>query len=531
MVTRGAARCDAVLPRAAIRIDPHCHILNLRDISAGPFVVRRFLNYDEAAAPGFDAIAGAIVGTVADVLKITTKTTSFEHGNLRNKVEKSPGKPPFIDATDFCEFAENNQSGPFKANSDRQLTGVFSRKYRNAARLSEIYPDFDIFMPSIVDLYDDRRSMTSIGQQIEFYSMLNLSTAGRFLPMVSFNPQRHYDLKMRFKLEEQNNYLAFVKDAVLNRGFIGVKVHPSSGFSPAENLTYGCSNTATQIVTENDQELYDRFTAYDALMAELFDFCAAADVPILTHGSDGISANQRCMRGPRLTNGTKRPSGPMADPSNTSEWRYLYRKWGRIGGEDNPDELEWTNSPRIWDKISRKHKVNVIISHFANAMREERLNQRDIEVRISDWLVATAQAVNTNPYLYVDLSIITEFFAEDDNAPLEYRLREGHKKLFARLIRRFPKLKRQMIYGSDWHMPATARVGARYSELIEELLRYAKLSEREIDLVMGERAATLFGLRRGGQNRKRLEEFYVTEGARRSGRPYDLRDIKWMRKL
>lgn len=521
--------CDTRDPNGSIRIDMHCHFLNLRDLSAGPFLARRFFNYDETSLPGLDAVVGFTAGTLAEVLKYTTVSTNNEHQLLKDmQLLETESKPTFQEPKDFCDFADEYQKGIFKATKRNQLTGVFSNKSRNAARIAEVYPSVDIFMPSVVDLYDDRRSMKSIPDQINFYERLNLVTGGRYLPVVSFNPQRQYQVEKAEKNVGLPTYLQQVKDAILHRGFVGVKVHPSSGFSPMDNLTYGCTNTATQIVTENDQELFDRFTAYNELMFELFDFCAAVDVPVITHGSTGLTANRRCMRGPRNANGTDRPAGPFQDANNENEWGYPFRRWGRFGGEDSHQPLEWTNSPAIWDKIAKEHRVKVCISHFANSLDENETSSSDPIIEPSAWLTEAVQVAEKNPYVYIDVSIITEFFGKDENGI--YQLRPGYLSAFKALNDQHKKLRKKLIYGTDWHMPRAAKTGAEFLPLIERLLDESGLSA-EKSAIMGTRAAEVFGLGSRAQTRSRLETFYKRRGQDFLGRPLTANDIDWMTKM
>jgi len=519
--------CDARRPSGPLRIDMHCHFLNLRDLSAGPFVVRRALNFDESNLPGLDAAAGIAVGAAARVLRLTTRPTRDETGGLYHELRRDLPQPRYRDPVRFCRDAEHYQPG-IKAGKRNQLTGIFSNKVRNAGRIAEVYPSIDIFMPSMVDLYDDRRSMRSINQQISFYESLNLVTGGRYLPMVSYNPQRQYQAQILGHSGGEAPYLEQVKEAITSRGFVGVKLHPSSGFSPLDNLRYGCVNTATQIVTEDDQQLYDRFVAYDRSLDELYRFCAKNDVPILTHGSTGITSNRRCMRGPRATETRRqRPTGPRG--SGDREWRYLYRGWGRIGGADSDEPLEWTNAPDIWDAVARRYNVKVVISHFSDSLDVD--TERKV-VRPSPWLMRAAEICNENPNVFMDLSIITEFFykVKSETGEDVYRIRPGYREVFEKLNRRFPRLRKQLLYGTDWHMPHTAYVGADFLPLVERLLDESGLSA-EADAIMGARAVELFGLRRGRATRRRLDAFYASRGAHFTGRPFTQDDIDWMQKL
>ena len=67
----------------------------------------------------------------------------------------------------------------------------------NASLMAALWPEVDIFMPSIVDLYEEpsvesdtvQRSEQP-GDQAKFYKQLHLATLGRFLPMISIFEMR-----------------------------------------------------------------------------------------------------------------------------------------------------------------------------------------------------------------------------------------------------------------------------------------------------------------------------------------------------
>jgi len=60
-----------------------------------------------------------------------------------------------------------------------------------------------------------------------------------------------------------------------NRGFVGVKLYPASGFLPHGNANIG-EHKGTQFGRDLDD-----------VMENLFEFCAEHDVPVLTHASNG----------------------------------------------------------------------------------------------------------------------------------------------------------------------------------------------------------------------------------------------------
>lgn len=76
-----------------------------------------------------------------------------------------------------------------------------------------------------------------------------------------------------------------VQDAVLNRGFAGVKLYPPMGFRPDDNR-------AISFAHANDRVRRNPPTgrALDQALAALYAWCEAEDVPIATHASHSMGA-------------------------------------------------------------------------------------------------------------------------------------------------------------------------------------------------------------------------------------------------
>lgn len=527
--------CKIDTRSARVRIDSHCHLMNLQDVSAGPFLARRTFNLDENAPPGVDAIAGFLANALGRMVRFTTKPILAESLQLSDEIKAGVNAGTISESRfKFCRDANQNQKGLMRAERVK-ITGLFSNRTRNAARMMAIFPEVDIFMPSIVDLYDKRlldkevakqkvelqnrtrKTATSFGSlthQMNYYRDLNIATNGQFLPMISFNPQRQYDLE---RLKAGYDYIDIVKEAILEHGFVGVKMHPSSGFSPFNNLLYGCANTATQIVLENDQKLYERFSSYDKSLKAVFKFCQQHDVPVMTHNSTGLSSNRRCMRRSIPLDDELpmvKPTGPFG---SAGEWRYQYRQWG---GKDTRPKIDWTNSPREWMKaiddcredglpdlrVSLGHLSGSFIDHGANSKNER------TDVMASEWLTYTAKHIGNYDSLYVDLSEINEFFVRKTGQNGKtIGISRRYYDAFHQVLQGSSGLADRLLYGTDWHMPNSARTGKYYVRLIEHLLQ----NDRLRDKTMGQNAIDFYGLgmTSNGQqerpNRARLREFYA----------------------
>lgn len=93
-----------------------------------------------------------------------------------------------------------------------------------------LFPEVDLFTPAMVDLgegsfdgYSDPYELAS------YYEHLHIASNGRFVPLVSYSPDRAWE-EGQYGLSRRQ--LIHVRDCVEKRGFIGVKVHPPLAFHP-----------------------------------------------------------------------------------------------------------------------------------------------------------------------------------------------------------------------------------------------------------------------------------------------------------
>ena len=565
-----ASICEPPGDGGPIRIDMHCHLMNIHDLSEGAFLARRFFDIEDDAAPTTEVIAIALARALGSLLSTGAWTIKREREVLRVEMTRAPDLTPAgtkrtarQSNRDFCFFAGRTQQGLlkaetiqpiynafFNAEAQNQATGIFSTRIRNAARMMTLFPQTDIFLPSMVDLYEGSKRF-NYPLQIAFYSELALATRGRFLPLASFSPEREYDDRRKGRSPDNPEFpsqLYYLKYAIDQMGFVGVKLHPSSGFAPTDNLRWGCVNESGRRISESDAELYQRFTAYDAYLAELFAFCKERDVPVLTHNSTGISANLVCMRGgapashpldrlPPATDAAGQPvpgtwTYPFRDPDRPGLHR-RYRPGQEVapGVADPRDESDWTNSPAAWAQAMEEADtanpalpgLKVILAHFANAFAVRPDAAGVARLHPSRWLMDAARLMRRQRNLYTDLSEVNEFFAPENAG--------AYGQVFRDLLGAEPALRRNIMYGSDWHMPNTALAGASYPGKVESIL-----PDRIRPAVMGGTAAEVFGLRSGHQTRARLARFFddppLIDGTRR--RPsinLPTTDIGWWDRL
>lgn len=510
-----AGACARPAAGDLFRVDMHCHLLNHRDAQAASFLNRRFVHGADVNL-AVDIAAGLVIRIGEAIASLSTHLAEAETRFLSGMA--LPMDPAAARA-EFCAQVARNQRGLFLSRQgdgaavpygEGRLSGFFSMRARNAAMMMHLWPEVDLFTPSMVDFYESPLGLTpedtfveTQEDQVAFYRALALATRGRFLPLVSFHPLREHRGK-----GAENSPLALVKKAITEHGFVGVKLHPSSGFDPLDNAEYGAPNQPLRQggcrLDEGDAQGMD-----DAL-ARLYDTCATLDVPILTHNADSLFVNAACMR-----------------------------------RGDEPDA--WTNSAAHWVEVARRHDIRVCLGHFAGGFVDQ-LNERprlfgpperrrvvfeNGELRPSHWLRAAMQGVEGDAArrIWLDIADMSELVrsaawhaqpelrGERSMRALVDRPRDGPEAredkralrdfapAFTRFLKAHPALAGRVMYGSDWHMPDASRAGPQYLPLMEGLM-----PEPARAGAMGLHAAEFFGLAPGRRTRKRLEAFYDRNG-------------------
>ena len=463
--------CLEVQSTDGLIIDMHCHLMNRKDVNLKTFVDRRVINSDESI---WKVLVTYFPTWLIEPLAEGWAMTSTEELEWISQylTELQTG------AQHFCDLAIGAQKGWVFASKDPQWMfaskniqgqGMLRNRTRNAARMIELFPSVDLFTPSMVDLYEGPTKNTSkLIELVRYYKQLHIASQGRFIPLVSFSPERAYWERNNPENSDYKRPFSLVQYCIEELGFIGVKVHPSSGFAPVNNMRHACPNTFMQI--EPDKRRWkDEREFYDKEMERLFQYCSSVDVPILTHNSTGIDANEKCMH--RFDN-----------------------------------QLEWTNSPVQWGAAIRNWKIRVCLAHFADGF--------DKEAEPKAWLAYVLAHLESLPGMYLDISHPDDMLNPDGNS-----IRPEMRTAFVDLLRRHPVVGKRLMYGSDWHMPEVAELGERYYAIMNDLIP----SENK-RRVMGMTAVEFFGLERGRQTRERLEKFYKSNSV-------PLEKVPWLRKL
>lgn len=450
---------------------------------------------------------------------------------------------------DLVVAREGTTSNDHSRLGNGRTTGFVTSRTRNAAIMMAQFPKVDLFIPSIVDFYEGNpEGYSDPTRQMQYYTALAIVSRGRFLPMVSFNPERYYE---EVRDRHVFNNLDLVRNAILVGGAIGVKVHPSSGFDPYSNSDFaqlGEGPRSDQCHDRSDDNLKyrnaERYEVMDEGMAELFKLCSELQVPILTHSGTTIASVSPCMY-------------------------------------DDDDPNNWTNSTYHWSLALERARrtapnAKVVLAHFAGGFGEMYSRKaakeldRDNEwfqpdpfeydtgrrIRPSQWLQAAIDHIKTSPAadMYIDTSVMDELaysqaFRENRNVDkgadpvwdinpgirltsrgaiekARMDVDEGPENFadkFSEFIANNTELHDRFVYGSDLHMQSVATVSTSdaYLDLIEGAVPDLPGLR---DSVMGLNATNLFGLRQGNANRRRIEELLIDTGT-------DPKSVPWIQKI
>lgn len=298
---------------------------------------------------------------------------------------------------------------------------------------------------------------TNLHDQVIVMEQISRLTSGRVLCFAPFDPMKEVAYTLGVS---SSSSLQLVKDAVLNHGFIGVKLYPPMGFAPLGNAALG-NNFWNQTWIPPSLHRSDMGTRLDRALSELYSWCQSNGVPIMAHTSP--------------TNGPSKP-------------------------------FEALTEAKYWKKVrSAFAGIRIDFGHFGETDLVSDKGQR--ARRLCDLMTA---GESLGQFLYAD----SAYFADLLTQPLVLKnqltslMRDTASKGAAALAQR-------LMYGTDWEMIVVEgstseqylrRFEAMYSELDNDasLGAKGKLSDR----FFGVNASIFLGLTEGQPNRNRLDAYY-----------------------
>ena len=239
------------------------------------------LGADAGAEAG--AESGADLGAVIDdafeseVQQAVSQLSAGEVALIQS--EPAPGQPgpPAVP-----EAAVPEAAGPEAISLDTPVRFVRWAKLFCQSRvdLATLYYRFfssqvGLAVPMLVDLSSglNDKAQTTLAQQVELFDMLSQASMRGLIPgapQLRLHPFVGFDPMRALADGAAGTTVALVKDAVLNKGFIGVKVYPEMGWSPFQNTPANAGSP-------------ERAQALDAILDGFFGWCADEQVPVTAH--------------------------------------------------------------------------------------------------------------------------------------------------------------------------------------------------------------------------------------------------------
>ncbi len=476
-----------------VAVDVHCHTFCSADLPIVGFVAHFIPGLTELSrfvSHWPELVVRAFVGAVATLPNAVAPTGEAELAMLRaalanpaaGPVAPVPTLPPELLESLLAELTKHL---PFSVSADKRriivryletLYLVAHPRASIAASIAQIFPSIALFTPALVDYdaWSEDRAPTPLWQQVLLQeSISRLSVQGRlgrpdarFHPFVAFDPRRQIE-GPQAAVPRPSTPLVPAAPALAMPMPI-----PSATSSALELVRYAIEAggfLGVKLYPPVGFAPWDNvhlrrdlsFAAgLDGALDALYGYCASSEAPILTHTS---AANEYGLGLHRLV------------------------------------------SPEHWRPVLERHPtLRLNFGHFGH---DYGVPQTEGPVKAADaWIYQAAALMDRYPNVYADLS----------NSPLVYDPGYGKRlsALLADVIARYPKVKRRLMYGSDWWLSgldpdATAAVG-QFRGTLGGLLGPDGLAD-----LMGRNALRFLGFLdddgrpRAGASVARLRRFYV----------------------
>ena len=277
--------------------------------------------------------------------------------------------------------------------------------------------------------------------------------------------------------------LAIVDKAVMQQGFVGVKLYPPMGFRAANNANAGddfpCwvrfgkgspgyDETCRGRGDGNDGLGNEPGTVLDAALMKLFEWCAANNVPIMAHTNN--------------SNGAGPGYGTRANP-------------------------------KYWQPVLQKFPtLRVNFAHFGGFDEAFANGRLDVTALNKTWEWTIGRMVSAVPDrpIFADISYFSEVLDRHSQQ------RKDTLACMRRFRDIFPNSEKMLLYGTDWSMIGHEDKFITSTEFLPDIVAEF-LSEAGYDMddrenIFFRNAVQFLGLRNADKNstRGRLEQFYQT---------------------
>ena len=317
--------------------------------------------------------------------------------------------------------------------------------------------NIDLFVPLMIDYeyWFKNTPDTDLKTQIEFiYEGIIKPNRGRIHPFVPFDPARELAFEKGMKnpdgTPETFGSFNLVKDAIENKGFIGVKLYNAMGYKPFNNKTVEANRR--KIALHKRKYVFSG-EDYDRVLCRLYDYCAENDVPITTHCN-------------------------------------MY------GSESYPDASFDFGKAIFWRDVlnqTKYKKLRLNLAHFG-------WNPKQGYHGNNTWVKDICTMFLEYENLYADVS---------HHRIIGDKEQEQFKSDYQDLVRGFPIVKNRLLFGTDWHVNIRMNGYETFKENYIEILKYKNLfSISEIEDFLGGNSLRFLGIKKGSKSYLRLKDFY-----------------------
>jgi predicted TIM-barrel fold metal-dependent hydrolase len=350
----------------------------------------------------------------------------------------------------------------------------------------------DLYVPLMIDYeyWFKNSPEPSISKQIEkIYEDVVVPSEGRIHPFVPFCPAREVAHRRGLPGPDhpdngpiETSSLALVKDAIENKGFIGVKLYNSLGYRPLGNVKV--DEKRRKILRRNRRDRYTVFTGeeIDEVLCDLYQFCVDEQVPITTHcGYTGVEAY----------------SGASLHFGHPKFWRKVLNRYPDL--HLNLAHFGW--APGGYFPPER----NIVMRSLKSLSRALSDGEEPVT-----WVRTICEMLEKYDNLFTDVAH-HNVMAED--AVPEFQ------RSYRAMCSDFPDLLQcRLMFGIDWHVITRADGFENFMERYVEVLDEEEIfSIADVGEFLGGNAVRFLGLGPEGDagwsgNHERLRRFYDSQG-------------------
>ena len=324
------------------------------------------------------------------------------------------------------------------------LAEAYVKIFASKCRLSLITPSILDFDKSLHGTSSPQRDQIDVMDEVQ--QIVTRKHGIRMHSFVGFDPHR--------EAQRPGSSLANVQYAIMEKGFIGVKVYPPMGFKAWGNAD----------------------PAIDAALKRLYVWCRDNDVPIMAHAENSIGAG--CGYGNLAS------PAYWKDLLDTNQYDKLRINLAHFGAFD---EILRPGAP-----------TSVMVScpqdKFSGPPSWEEIIGRTIDHE-------------RRPNLFADLSYLSELVSSDDKT-----LHAEIRQLLDKWLAAYDPDARHLMFGTDWSMMALEKDYNAYVSRIAEQLTLASVSDEHQQNILWRNASRFLGLDRPGKTRDRLMAYCRKRG-------------------